>query len=141
MDVTTLMVGGIPLVAVIFGLIEALKSLGLKGRWLALVSLLLGLILGILYKIAASGMPVGYAAWFAVVIFGLALGLITSGFYDFADARFPPVSGQGSTPSGQTPFAPTSGDPVDPMTAQGLTQNMTQRASAAAAAAGATAKQ
>ncbi len=86
-DLTSLLVGGIPLVVVIFGLVEFSKSLGLKGLGLTIFSLLLGLAFGIAYKISGSGMPVGFSGWFAVSIFGLAMGLITSGLYDFANQR------------------------------------------------------
>lgn len=85
----TLLVGGIPLLVVIFGLVEFIKSLGLKGKWLTVVSLLLGAAFGIAYQIATGGLPTGYAGWFVTVFFGLALGLIASGFYDFANKRFP----------------------------------------------------
>ena len=88
-DFTVLLVGGVPLLVVIFGLVEFTKSLGMKGRGLTIISLLLGIFFGIAYRIAMDGIPVGYAAWFIVVFFGLALGLITSGFYDFANSRFP----------------------------------------------------
>lgn len=91
LEFSELLVNGIPLVVVIFGLIEFIKSFGLQGKWLTLVSLLLGLAFGISYKFAESGIPVDYASWFAVVIFGLALGLVTSGFYDFIDSRLPKI--------------------------------------------------
>ena len=91
-DFTQLLVGGIPLLLVIFGLVEFAKSLGLTGRWLTVTSLLLGLAFGIAYRIAVEGTPVGFAAWFLVTVFGLALGLVTSGFYDFANKRFPRVT-------------------------------------------------
>jgi len=88
-DLTKLFVGGIPLLIVIFGLVEFSKSLGLKGKWLTVAALLLGLAFGITFKIAMEGIPSGFAGWFVVVVFGLALGLTTSGFYDFANKRFP----------------------------------------------------
>ncbi len=90
-DLAQLFVGGIPLIIVIFGLVEFSKSIGLSGKILTIVSLLLGLVFGIAYKIAETGLPSGFAAWFVVVVFGLALGLITSGFYDFADKRMPKI--------------------------------------------------
>jgi hypothetical protein len=91
-DFTQLLVGGIPLLVVIFGLVEFIKSFGLKDRWLTLVSLLLGLVFGIMYQVAENNVPQSFSAWFTVIIFGLALGLITSGFYDFANKRFPRVN-------------------------------------------------
>jgi hypothetical protein len=90
-DLTKLLVGGIPLLVVIFGLVEFIKAFGVKGYWLTGISMLLGLVFGFCYKIAESGLPVGFAAWFVVFVFGLALGLITSGFYDFADKRMPKI--------------------------------------------------
>jgi hypothetical protein len=90
-DLTQLLVGGIPLLIVIFGLVEFSKSLGLKGNWLTIFSLILGIAFGVAYKFAESGVPSGFAGWFVMIIFGLALGLITSGFYDFADKRMPKI--------------------------------------------------
>lgn len=86
-----LVVGSIPLVVVIFGLVEFSKSLGLAGKKLTVFSLVLGLVFGIAYQISMAGIPAGFAGWFAVVVFGLALGLVTSGFYDFANNRLPAI--------------------------------------------------
>ncbi len=91
LDFSTLLVGGIPLVVVVFGLVEFVKSFGLKGQWLTVTSLFLGLALGVCYQVAKTGLPVDFAGWFAVAIFGLALGLVASGFYKFADSRLPSV--------------------------------------------------
>jgi len=89
MDISTLLVGGIPLVAVVFGLVEFIKSFGLKGHWLTGVSILLGLAFGIAYQIANAGVPMSFAGWFSMVVFGLIIGLVASGFYDFVDTRMP----------------------------------------------------
>ena len=89
MDISTLLVGGIPLVAVVFGLVEFVKSFGLKGHWLTGVSMLLGLAFGIAYQIANAGVPMNFAGWFSTVVFGLMLGLVASGLYDFVDTRMP----------------------------------------------------
>ena len=88
-QIPVLIVGGIPLTLVIFGLVEFSKSFGLTGKWLTGVSMLLGVLFGMAYKFSSSGIPAGFAGWFEVVIFGLMLGLVTSGFYKFADDRFP----------------------------------------------------
>ena len=89
MDISTLLVGGLPLSAVVFGLVEFIKSFGLKGRWLTIASMLLGLAFGVSYQIANAGIPVSFAGWFGVAVFGLMLGLVASGFYDFADKHTP----------------------------------------------------
>ncbi len=86
-----LVVGSIPLTIVIFGLVEFSKSLGLSGKGLTILSLVLGLAFGVAYQISTAGVPAGFAGWFTVVIFGLALGLVTSGFYDFANSRMPAI--------------------------------------------------
>ena len=88
-DIGSLLVGMIPLVAVVFGLVEFVKSLGLKGNALTIVSMLLGVLFGIGYQFATAGFPNTYALWFGTVIFGLAIGLVASGFYDFANSRWP----------------------------------------------------
>lgn len=90
-DISTLLVGGIPLIIVIFGLVEFIKSFGLSGKIVTLLSMAFGLLFGIAYKVADSGVPGGFAGWFAVAVFGLALGLVASGFYKFADSRLPKV--------------------------------------------------
>ena len=83
MDISTLLVGGLPLSAVVFGLVEFIKSFGLRGRWLTIASMLLGLAFGVSYQIANAGLPAGFAGWFAMAVFGLVLGLVASGFYKF----------------------------------------------------------
>ena len=88
-DISTLLVNGLPLSAVVFGLVEFIKSFGLRGRWLTIASMLLGLAFGVSYQIANAGLPAGFASWFAVAVFGIMLGLVASGFYDFVDTRMP----------------------------------------------------
>jgi hypothetical protein len=88
-DFAQLLVGGVPLLIVVFGLVEFIKKIGLTGNWLTVASLVLGIVVGFLYRIAEIGPPLGFSAWFSVVFFGIALGLIASGLYDFANTRFP----------------------------------------------------
>jgi len=89
LDISILLVGLVPLVAVIFGLVEFSKSLGLSGKALTVFSLVLGVVFGFAFQIAKAGIPLTFAGWFEVIVFGLAIGLVASGFYDFANARFP----------------------------------------------------
>lgn len=91
-DLNSMLVGGVPLFIVIFGLVEFSKSLGLAGKKLTVFSLLLGLIFGVAFQLANGGIPAGFAGWFTVAVFGLALGLVASGFYDFANSRIPKVN-------------------------------------------------
>ncbi len=82
-------VGGIPIVVVVLGLVEFSKQLGVRGKALLLLSMALGILFGVGYEVAQNGVPVGFAGWFAYGVFGLAMGLVASGIYDFVDARAP----------------------------------------------------
>ncbi len=82
MDINA-MINGIPLIAVVIGLVEWLKGLGLSGRPLRLASMAVGLVLGLLYQASLTA-PADLAAWFGAVVYGLALGLVGSGLYDAA---------------------------------------------------------
>lgn len=86
MDLTSfakVMVAGVPLLFVVVGLVEWLKKLGIEGKTLTAASMGIGLLLGGGYMIS-QGFPSGFAAWFAVVVYGLAMGLVASGLYDTA---------------------------------------------------------
>ena len=81
MDFSQYLVAGVPLIFVVLGLVQWVKSLGLTGNAVKVVSLVIGLLLGIGYQLSVA-MPVGFAGWFGVIVFGLALGLVASGIYD-----------------------------------------------------------
>jgi hypothetical protein len=77
------MINGIPLLAVVIGLVEWVKRFGLEGKTLNLVSLVIGLVIGLAYQYSLMGEP-SFSGWFSAAIYGLALGLIASGVYDAA---------------------------------------------------------
>jgi hypothetical protein len=81
MDFSSYVIAGVPLVLVVVGLVEWVKSLGLQGVAVKFVSMAIGLVLGIGYQISVA-VPVGFAGWFGASVFGLALGLLASGIYD-----------------------------------------------------------
>ena len=79
-------VGGIPLIFVVLGLVTWLSKMGVSGKWLLVASLLVGLVLGSGYQISQA-MPwtiseLTFGGWFAVMVYGLALGLVASGVYE-----------------------------------------------------------
>lgn len=74
-------VNGIPLIFVVMGLVELVKSFGVQGSALTACSFVIGLVLGVLYQISLA-MPIGFAGWFGAAVFGLALGLVASKVYD-----------------------------------------------------------
>lgn len=81
MDFSSYVIAGVPLVLVVLGLVEWVKSLGLQGVAVKFVSMAIGLILGIGYQLSLA-VPVGFSGWFSVSVFGLGLGLVASGIYD-----------------------------------------------------------
>ena len=65
------------------GAVYFVGKLGVVGRWKLIVSLLIGLLLGGGYQLSQD-IPNTYAGWFAVVIYGLAMGLFASGLFDLS---------------------------------------------------------
>lgn len=86
--IKTAVVAGIPLIFVIIGLVEWSKKLGLKGSWLLVVSMLIGVVFGAAYLITQQRPPDGVDWWlwfqyvFSTIVYGCALGLMASGLYD-----------------------------------------------------------
>ena len=87
MDFASVVVNGIPLIFVIAGLVAFCKTMGLVGKPLTAISLALGVVFGVLYQLSIA-MPTTFAAWFATVMFGLGLGIVTSGLYDLVTKDF-----------------------------------------------------
>ena len=79
---TDAMVNGIPLLFVVLGLVEWIKTFGLTGNVLRGVSMLIGLLLGFGYMTSQQGFPTEFSPIFSYIIYGLALGLVASGIYD-----------------------------------------------------------
>lgn len=88
MDFSQALVGGIPLLLVVWGLVAFLKSLGMQGNALTGASLVTGLVLGMAYQFSTSGIPSTFDGWFGVVVYGLGLGIVASGLYDVVKRDF-----------------------------------------------------
>jgi len=87
MEFQNILVAGIPLIAVIWGLVAFAKKMGVKGKALTATSLVLGLSLGLAYQVSLK-LPSDFSGWFAAAIFGLGLGLVASGLYDVVKTDF-----------------------------------------------------
>ena len=74
---------GIPLVAVVLGLVTWSEQIGITGRAKLALSLGLGLVFGFFYHFVQKP-PVTAFDWFSYIFYGLALGLVASGLYDTA---------------------------------------------------------
>ena len=74
-------VAGLPLVLVVLGLVEWVKRLGLVGKAVVIVSMAIGLALGLAYQVSIA-VPIDFAGWFGAAVYGIGLGLVASGIYD-----------------------------------------------------------
>ena len=79
---TEAIVAGVPLLFVVIGLVQLSKKLGASGNALTLISMGIGLVLGVCYQLATVGFPTNFGGWFAVIVYGLGLGIVASGVYD-----------------------------------------------------------
>jgi len=82
MDFSDAIVNGIPIVMLIAGLVAFAKTMGVQGKNLTVLSIGLGFVFGAAYQISEHGVPVGFSGWFGLVVYGLGLGVGTSGMYD-----------------------------------------------------------
>lgn len=82
MDVYNVMVEGVPLIFVVMGLVQWISEFGVKGNYLRGVSMLVGLLFGGGYMLAANGQPADFAGYFGFAVYGVGLGLVASGVYD-----------------------------------------------------------
>lgn len=74
-------VSGLPLLLVVLGLVEWVKRLGLSGSPVILVSMGIGLVIGIAYQVSIA-LPTDFAGWFGAAVYGIGLGIVASGIYD-----------------------------------------------------------
>lgn len=75
------LINGIPLTVVVVALVEWLKSIGIYGKMLRVISLVIGLILGAAYQYSITP-PIDISGWIGIIVYGLMLGLVSSGIYD-----------------------------------------------------------
>jgi len=72
---------------IVFGIVEACKKLGAKGKTLTILSISFGVVLGALWQVAQTFPE--FAPWFNIGIVGIAVGLAAGGVYDFINKRLP----------------------------------------------------
>ena len=100
-------VAGVPLLFVVLGFVEWLKSFKNKmgeqlinGNWLLLASMLVGLVLGGGFMVTKTRPPAGdwwvaYVYWFVTIVYGIGLGIVASGIYNGAKRL---IAGLGNKP-------------------------------------------
>lgn len=90
-DLNSLVISGVALLPLVFGLVEFSKKLGLSGKALTVESAVLGVLLAMLFQISLNGVPTDLAGWVSVCVVGISAGLSASGVYDFVNGRAPAV--------------------------------------------------
>ena len=86
-DPNTFELGGISLIALVFGLTELLKSwFGWDGKKVTALAASLGVIFMAIFE-ATQYLPAEYVPYVNSAIAVIAMGLAASGFYKFAAAR------------------------------------------------------
>jgi len=81
MDFSGAVLDGIPILPIIIGLVEYSKKFGAEGIVCDALSMGLGVVFGLLYQLSVSGTPSDLSGWFGVVLYGLGLGLVSSGLW------------------------------------------------------------
>jgi hypothetical protein len=87
MDLGNFLVNPVTLVLIILGVVEMIKKLGVTGNKLMLISMAVGFVLALLYKVRELYEP--SSVFIDVAFFGIAAGLGASGIYSFVNDRFP----------------------------------------------------
>jgi len=75
-------IDGISIILLIVGLVELVKKFGVEGNKLTAISVLIGTLVGVGYKLYT--MIPNAAPWIEVAVTGLAFGLAATGLYDLA---------------------------------------------------------
>jgi len=70
------------LLPIIMALVTLYGRFGIQGKAQLGLSLLTGFVLGVVVMIADLGVPVDFAGWVALVLYGLIPGLVASGVYE-----------------------------------------------------------
>ena len=74
-----MVISGIPAIAIIVGVVEYFKSLGLPTRYAPLLAMSLGIVTGLVVE-AVNTYPT-ISPWVTAVVSGLAVGMSATGLY------------------------------------------------------------
>jgi hypothetical protein len=88
MDDINLVIGGVALIPLVFGLVEFFKAaFNMEGKAVTWMAAGIGLVLAVVAQLE-SVVP-GIAPWVKLVVLGLCTALATSGNFKFLNARLP----------------------------------------------------
>jgi uncharacterized membrane protein HdeD (DUF308 family) len=88
MDLGTFTLNPLTLALLIIGIVEFIKKFGLTGNKLMLVSMAVGILFAVVYRVSEL-IPTA-EVYIQIAFFGIAAGLCASGIYSFVNVRFPP---------------------------------------------------
>ena len=77
-----LVIAGIPVIAIIIGLVEYIKSIGLPTKYAPAVAIALGVLASVVAQLAVT-YP-GISPWVEAVVIGLVVGMAATGLYKVA---------------------------------------------------------
>jgi len=99
-------IGGIAVALLVFGIVEAAKEFGLKGKPLRALVFLLGFFfVGLAQAITQELIPALWIPWVMWVVISLAGGLASMGYYNFATSKINQLA------SGRKPNTPGTAIP------------------------------
>ena len=81
-------IGGVAVIALVFGIVEAAKGFGVEGKGCQILALVLGFIfVGTAQAIANGLIPAGIVPYVELAVTSLAGSLAAMGYYDFVTKR------------------------------------------------------
>ena len=87
MDLGNFIINPLTLALIVLGVVEFIKKFGVTGNKLLIISMFIGIIFGVTYKLYILYLP--SQVYIDVIFFGIAVGLGASGIYSFVNDRFP----------------------------------------------------
>lgn len=79
------------ILAMIIGLVELAKKLGLQGSACLIASMVLGILFGVAFQLGALYPAINI--WIQIVVYGILFGLAASGLYDVGKRFMPSAQG------------------------------------------------
>jgi ABC-type uncharacterized transport system permease subunit len=87
MDLGNFIINPLTLALIVLGVVEFIKKFGVTGNKLLIISMVVGIAFGVIYKLYIIYLP--SQVYIDVIFFGIAVGLGASGIYTFVNDRFP----------------------------------------------------
>jgi hypothetical protein len=82
-DFNLLELGGIPVIVLVIGIVEAAKRFGLRGKGCQILAMVLGgVLVGLSQAIETAMIPVDFVPWINIIVMGMGGSLAATGIYD-----------------------------------------------------------